>query len=138
MMFCFNDGGRKEAGFKGTTGDCGVRAIAIALVLPYREVYDALAEIHAVCGKRTAREGLWREEMSAFLAPRGWLWTPTMQVGSGCTVRMHSDSLPKPVGGRMILRLSKHYCAVVHGAIMDLSDCSRNGTRCVYGYWSRA
>ena len=30
MNYKYNDGGRSRAGFKGKTGDCGVRAIAIA------------------------------------------------------------------------------------------------------------
>jgi hypothetical protein len=38
----FNDGGRSAAGYKGSTGDCVVRAIAIATCKPYTEVYDAL------------------------------------------------------------------------------------------------
>lgn len=42
MKFTFNDGGRKEAGFKGETGDCVTRAIAIATEKPYQEVYDNL------------------------------------------------------------------------------------------------
>ncbi len=42
MTFQFNDGGRSEAGFKGTTGDCVTRAIAIATGKPYQEVYYAL------------------------------------------------------------------------------------------------
>lgn len=36
MQFQYNDGGRAEAGFKGTTGDCVCRAIAIATERPYR------------------------------------------------------------------------------------------------------
>jgi hypothetical protein len=31
--------------------------------------------------------------------------------------------------------VSKHYCAVIDGVIHDTSDPSRDGTRCVYGYW---
>ena len=36
----FNDGGRAEAGYRGSTRDCGVRALAICLQKPYKEVYD--------------------------------------------------------------------------------------------------
>ena len=42
--FVFNDGGRAEAGFKGSTGDCVTRAIAIAMRLPYKQVYKELTE----------------------------------------------------------------------------------------------
>ena len=40
--FKYNDGGRELAGYKGKTGDCVTRAIAIATGKPYQEVYDNL------------------------------------------------------------------------------------------------
>lgn len=62
----------------------------------------------------------------------GAVWTPTMKFGSGCTVHLRSGELPM---GRLVLRLSKHLAAVIHGVLHDTYDCSRDGTRCVYGYW---
>ena len=44
MMWVKDDGGRAAAGYVGNTGDCVTRSIAIATGLPYKEVYDALAE----------------------------------------------------------------------------------------------
>jgi hypothetical protein len=38
----YDDGGRKAAGFVGSTGDCVCRAIAIAAQRPYREIYDLI------------------------------------------------------------------------------------------------
>lgn len=29
----------------------------------------------------------------------------------------------------------KHVCAVINGVIHDTFDSSREGSRCVYGYW---
>jgi hypothetical protein len=58
MQFVYNDGGRKAAGFKGTTGDCVTRAIAIATDRPYIEVYNALARLvgqFAKCRSKRAR-----------------------------------------------------------------------------------
>ena len=57
-----------------------------------------------------------------------------MFVGSGCQVHLREDELPS---GRLIVSLSKHSCAVIDGVIHDLDDPSRDGTRCVYGYWKR-
>ena len=37
-----NDGGRSAAGYKGKTGDCVVRSIAIVSGLPYQKIYDDL------------------------------------------------------------------------------------------------
>jgi hypothetical protein len=45
---------------------------------------------------------------------------------------LKEDELPK---GRIICRLSKHYAAVIDGVLNDTYDCSRKGTRCVYGYF---
>ena len=42
MKWVYNDGGREEAGFKGTTRDCVTRAIAIATEKPYKEIYDLI------------------------------------------------------------------------------------------------
>ena len=42
--FKYNDGGRELSGYKGKTGDCVTRAIAIATGKPYQEVYDDLAQ----------------------------------------------------------------------------------------------
>lgn len=44
--FVMNDGGRALTSRMGTTGDCVVRAIAIALAQPYDEVFRELASQH--------------------------------------------------------------------------------------------
>ena len=46
-QFQYDDGGRKLAGYKGSADDCVCRAIAIATGLPYKQVYDRLAEGNA-------------------------------------------------------------------------------------------
>jgi hypothetical protein len=55
-----------------------------------------------------------------------------MQIGSGCRVHLRADELP---GGRLVVALSRHSTEVIDGVIHDRHDCSREGTRCVYGYW---
>jgi hypothetical protein len=151
IPFVVDDGGRAAAGFVGDTGDCVTRAIAIAAELDYREVYDALhqgalndpklmARLQRRYGAQASRhasprDGVFREVYDRYLQSLGWTWTPTMTIGSGCTVHLRADELP---AGRLIVRLSKHLAAVVDGVVHDVEDCSREGTRCVYGYWSRA
>ena len=52
----------------------------------------------------------------------------------GCRYKyLRPDELPK---GRIIVRVSKHLDAVVDGVLHDTFDCSRGGTRCVYGYYA--
>lgn len=138
MDFIYNDGGRAAAGYKGQTTDCVVRAITIATGKPYQEAYDAINRISkngragSRSAKSNARTGVWKEAYRPYLESLGWKWVPTMKIGQGCKVHLKADELPK---GRIIVRLSKHLTAVIDGVIRDTYDPSRNGTRCVYGYF---
>ncbi len=131
--YVYADGGREAAGYTGSAGDCVVRAIAIATEADYATVYDALK---LAMGKGASpRNGVPRKFYDAYLHGIGWKWTATMKVGQGCTIHLRSDELPS---GRLIARLTRHLAAVVDGVVHDTHDCSRNGTRCVYGYWKAA
>jgi len=140
--FQFNDGGRKEAGFKGTAGDCVCRSICIATGKPYEEVWNHLAKHNAnqrttkksKKSGETADKGIntKRKWFEQYMISLGFKWIPTMQIGSGCKVHLKSDELPK---GTIICNVSRHFVAVIDGIINDTYDCSRNGTRCVYGYY---
>jgi len=141
MTYQYNDGGRKAAGFKGTTGDCVARAVAIASGLPYSEVYAILAEgtgsqRAGKAGKRSAsaRNGInvSRKWFKDYMTSIGFVWVPTMGIGTGCKVHLNADELPK---GRLIVSVSKHYTALIDGVINDLYNPDRGGKRCVYGYW---
>ena len=146
INFTYNDGGRAEAGFKGKTGDCVARAVAIASGLPYKEVYDRLAEGNAnqrvtkrtrglkKNGVKTASHGInvTRKWFKDYMKELGFEWVPTMQIGSGCKVHLDEDELPN---GRLVCSVSRHSTAVIDGVLNDTYDCSRMGTRCVYGYY---
>ena len=142
MRWKYNDGGRSKAGYKGTAGDCVTRATAIATGKPYQEIYDEINEVcktEKVCERRpkksSARTGVYKKTFKKYLEEKlGWKWTPTMFIGQGCKVHLKEDELPK---GKLIVRLSKHFSAVINGVIQDTFDCSRDGTRCVYGYWQK-
>jgi hypothetical protein len=163
MPFIYDDGGRAAAGFRGSAGDCGVRAIAIAAELPYAGVYETMtALLHEMKVKNPSpRNGLPMNVMKEYMRILGWSWTPTMLIGSGCTVHLAPGELPE---GRIICRVSKHFVAVINGVIYDTHDCGERGVtvyppgsrgpipkgarelpngagwayepqRCVYGYW---
>lgn len=146
LAYEIDDGGRKSAGYKGTCDDCVTRAIAIAAEQSYRQVYDEIKERMQywdyrklfnplVSGRdKSPRDGVHKRIYEDYLYDLGWRWTPTMKIGSGCKVHLRADELPQ---GRIIAQVSKHLVAVIDGVIHDLSDCSRNGTRCVYGYWTK-
>lgn len=131
--FKYDDGGRSQAGFKGTTKDCVTRAIAIATGLPYRDVYDRLNQLARSDNKKSsARTGVHRNHYDTLLKELGWTWVPTMRIGQGCKIHLNKSELPT---GTLIVKVSKHVVAVRDGVIYDTYDCSRNGTRCVYGYY---
>ena len=142
VNFETNDGGRLLY-FKGEAGDCVTRAVAIASGLDYKEVYDTLAEGNASQRKskrskkrtRSARNGIItkRKWFKDYMSSLGFTWVPLMSVGSGCQVHLHKDELPTK--GRLVLRLSNHVAAYIDGVLHDTYDCSRDGKRCVYGYW---
>ena len=50
IKFIENDGGRSAAGYRGYTGDCVCRAIAIVTGKPYKEIYGLIADTAAELG----------------------------------------------------------------------------------------
>jgi len=141
MEFKYNDGGRKEAGYKGFTGDCICRAITIATQKPYQEIYDLInifgkkeRKSKRRSGKSSARTGVYKDTIRKIMKSLGWELTPTMFIGSGCKVHLKSNELPK---GRLIISVSKHMTCVLDGVLNDTYDCSRDEKRCVYGYFQR-
>ena len=143
-----NDGGRQAAGFKGRTGDCVVRSIAIATGISYQKVYQDLYDANEkfriksrsklaknlIKKNDSPRTGTHRAVLKKYLKQLGWKWTPTMFIVQGCKVHLKKEELPNDT---LIVSCSKHITVVINGVLNDTYDCSRNGTRCVYGYWSR-
>lgn len=138
MEWIYNDGGRAAAGFKGSTGDCVVRAIAIGTGKPYREVYDALHAGAKEVNKRrrksqgstSPRNGVGRKVYEPYLLSLGFKWIPTMKIGQGCKVHFVKEELP---GGTLIVALSRHLTCVVDGVVNDTyitrNAARRRGTR---------
>jgi hypothetical protein len=141
MNYQYNDGGRSEAGYKGSAGDCVCRAIAIATEQNYGKVYDDLNRLIASMRQtkrvKTShpRKGINRKIYDAYLKSLGWNWTPTVKIGTGCKIHLSDKELPK---GRLIVRVSKHLTSVIEGVLNDTYDCSRGESRCVYGYYSKS
>lgn len=142
INFVYDDGGRSKYFKAEKVGDCVTRAIAIATQKDYKEVYDALNELAKKerTGRRktkisNSRNGVYTKTAKKYIEEvLGWKWTPCMTIGSGCKVHLREDELPM---GTLILNLSKHFTCVKNGTLHDTFDCSRNGSRCVYGYWSK-
>lgn len=162
MKVVITDGGRAAAGYSGKAGDCVARSIAIVAGLPYSVVYDRLAIGTGTQRKSkrstprgfTAAKGInvRRKWFKDYMTELGFVWTPTMGIGTGCKVHLADGELPM---GRLVVAVSKHYTAVIDGVIHDTHDPQREaswlceyvdgkmkstkiGGRCCYGYWSKS
>lgn len=133
MQWNYNDGGRSKY-FKGHTGDCVCRAIAIGTGMDYKEVYDLINTYSKrEDSNSSARTGVTRDITYQILTDLGWTWKPTMYIGKGCKTHLREDELPK--NKTIIARVSKHLTCIIDSVIHDTYDPSRNGRRCVYGYF---
>lgn len=129
MQVIYNDGGRSKY-FKGANvNDCVTRAIAIATGLDYKEVYDTIKDLL----QHTPRNGLKKKETKDIMQYFGFEWVPTMTIGGGCQTHLRKEELPS---GTIVCQVTGHLTCVKDGIIYDTFDCSRDGNRCVYGYWT--
>ena len=141
MEFVYNDGGRSKYFKKANVRDCVARSISNATGMDYLEVYNGINEEakkeHASKRKRTtssARNGVYTATAKRYIERTlGWVWVPCMGIGTGCQVHLKKGELPSD--GSYILNLSGHFSCWKDNELYDTYDCSRHGTRCVYGYW---
>ena len=127
MNFVYNDGGRKKAGYKGKAGDCGARAIAIALEMDYKSAYNLLAQANKNMGfAKSARDGIHKNIYDSVLNKLGWSWVSAPKF-EGRKAKCSDMIL-----GTVIARQAGHFVAVINGIPQDTWDCS---SKMVYGYW---
>ena len=124
----YDDGGRRDAGYKGDTGDCVVRAIAIASGAPYQDVYDAMAQAMCRHGYRASGNAYGQGKRHS----RGQ--RPARQVQTDVMAEYGFEKVKLPKGpkptyeeaharyGDCIVSTTKHVCALVGGALRDTSD----------------
>lgn len=138
MKWVYSDGGRGKYFKAEKVGDCVCRAIANATGKDYKEIYNGLAAMMKEIRKRgdkrrTPRDGIAGATARKYITEvLGWKWNPVMKIGTGCKMHLREDELP---GGTIIVSLSGHYSCVKDGVLYDTYDCTRGGTRCVYGYY---
>lgn len=143
LDFVYDDGGRSKYFKAERVGDCVTRAICNATGKDYKEVYDAISELSKKerTGKRkkgvsSARNGVYKGTYTKYLNSIGWEFVPCMGIGTGCTMHLNENEVPTNEGN-IIVSLSKHLSCVKDGKLYDTYDCSREGTRCVYGYFRK-
>lgn len=129
-MYRYSDGGRKESGVKGIGKDCAVRAVAIAVGMDYKEAKKIIKDFSAngKCGSAAISRGVYKDDLDAALRSLGWEWHKAPKF-NGRKARY------RDIPGTAIVRMSKHFAAVVDGVLLDSWDSSK---KMVYGYWSKA
>lgn len=139
MEWVYDDGGRSRYFKAEHVGDCVCRAVAIATGRDYKQVYDDINRLaksertgKRKRGRSSARDGVYKGTIRKLMAEYGWEWVPTMQIGQGCKVHLRAEELPS---GPLVVNVSTHTTAVIDGVCHDTYDPTRNGTRCVYGYF---
>jgi hypothetical protein len=138
FRFCYDDGGRQKYGVEHQTGDCGVRAVAIATGRDYEVVRTGFQELLASRRGQTAKKpesvktGLKRTTVGKYL---GSDWEYISHYRMSPMPRFVASQVPTE--GTVILVLRNHFCPVIDGEIHDLFDPS--GSRAiVYGLFKRA
>lgn len=127
----YNDGGRIESGFKGNrAGDCVVRATAIIMQEPYRDVYELYAYNNKkMKGKRTARDGMNPAVSSYTLKSLGYKPMDNylrIPVDHAITVTEVYEQI-----GDCLIFIPRHALAIMNGTVHDTWDSrfKRQGRR---------
>ena len=140
MKWVYDDGGRSKYFNNSRARDCVTRSIAIATGIDYKVVYDMIKNY--ANDYRTHEDskdnshpnmGVSKKLTRKILTDLDFKWVPKMVFGKGCTTHLKDGELPQK--GTLIVSVSKHLTCVKDNIIRDTYDCSRNGTRCVYGYY---
>ena len=122
-----DDGGRKDAGFRGRGGDCVTRSIAIATGIPYKRGRKDLTDLtkEMTGGLETsAANGVLAPVYHRYLTDLGWE-----------VVITKGQYLNSDLGesGPVIARLPRHMVAIVDGSVRDSWD-SRKSRRTKSGF----
>lgn len=130
MELNWNDGGRFRSGFVGLTGDCVVRAIAIATGLNYRDIYAEIGKL----SEKTPRLGVRTSVAASFLEARNWQYTDAFSAP------FTAETLP---AGVVIAHLATkqsrrhgHFSTVIDHVVHDTWNPSDDEGFVVAGYWT--
>lgn len=142
MELVYSTGGREKYFKADRVGDCVTRAICNATGKDYLEVYNDLKELasHERITKRNPRKSTVRDGVSKSICHKyiedtlGWKWHSCCGIGKTNRTHLLESELPS---GILIIQCSKHLTCVKDRVLYDTYDCTREGTRMVYGYWSR-
>lgn len=127
--FVYSDAGRTESKRPKQKNDCTVRAVALALEVPYDRAYDMLKS-----AGRKSHQGFhfneWAQE--EVVNDKRLKWRPFQAVKGQKRMNPVRFSQEFPTG-RWIVRTAGHVFAFIDGVGYD--DTKEPDGRCIYGAW---
>ena len=133
ISYRYDDGGRAVAGYRGKTGDCVVRAIAICARQEYRAVYATMAE-HMKANGYAASGNAYATRERNRKAPRRRGQLSARRVQDRVLEAYGFGRVGLPAGerptfteahrlyGNCVVGTTKHVAAIVDGALRDTFD----------------
>lgn len=122
------DGGRRMAGYKGLTGDCVTRALAIATGHPYTSVYKIV--------DRAGRESGYKNN-NAHQGVNGYVTDALMDAFGGKFHKLPHGTYLRPgvlPDGITIVLMEEHVLAVIDGVAYDNHENPFKQE--IWGYWT--
>ena len=119
--FIRDDGGRQDAGYKGATGDCVVRSLAIMSDRGYKECYDACASANKLFSgnpkaTRSARQGVNENAWHYVFSYLGFEDTG-VKASDELTITEAYQRF-----GDCVVEIPRHLLAVKGGCVVDAWD----------------
>ena len=126
LKYEFNDGGKADSGLgTASSGDCVIRAIAIAEQQGYRKTKAGLNDLlHEMTGglERSCNNGTPQPVSHKYLTDRGYVLTLTKNT----YLRDHDFT-----GRTVIAVIPRHQLAIVNGQVLDTWDSRKSRkTKC--------
>ena len=120
----YNDAGRNKTKWRGQS-DCGVRAVALALNLPYNNARKLCKEFTNIgkAGNRAISTGIYKSDMDLLMESFGWFYHKMPKNSYLC-------NLPQNI--KAICDMPKHFVYIENGILQDTWDSTN---RKILGYW---
>jgi len=140
VTYIYDDGGRDAEGYRVSAVDCAVRAMAIALQIPYKQAHAEIATRKKrrcnLCGR--VRKDVPKKDMSYILAAHGYKWFPApifagRRVAGRWVAGRYAYAGDMPAG-RIIVKMDGNYAAIIDGVLHDTFDSSQ---KMIWGYWAK-
>ena len=137
--YAYDDGGRAAAGFRGNTGDCVVRAIAIITRTAYIDAYRRMAASMKRAGYTATGNAYRQKRMPGFRPSLSPLKVQELVIASYGLHRLKRPRATRPtyteahaLHGNCLVRTVKHISPIIDGNLRDIVD-SRTYDGRIYG-----